>query len=93
MNNKEVIKILKNSGVIYSKGNYTPNDLEQVIDLAIKALENAPKKGKWVDNGIYYECPFCHAGYMKSICEKTLDNNKMNFCFNCGADMREADND
>ena len=52
-------------------------------------------KGKWIDKGIYYECPFCYAGYMKSICEKTIDLSisKMNFCFNCGADMREADNE
>ena len=48
-----------------------------------------PKKGKWINKEIYDECPFCLAGYMKSICEKTLDHNKMNFCFNCGANMKE----
>ena len=40
MTNKEASDILKNSGVIYSKGNYTPDDLEQAVELAIKALEN-----------------------------------------------------
>ena len=61
-----------------------------------KKIDNAPtvelKKGMWIDKDIYYECPFCHAGYLKSICEKTLELSKMNFCFNCGSDMRGDEN-
>ena len=52
-----------------------------------------PKKGDWIDNQIYGECPCCHSGYMKSIFGKTLDSHKMYFCFNCGADMRGVDSD
>ena len=93
MTNKEASDILKNSGVIYSKGNYTPDDLEQAVELAIKALENEHKKGKWIvddEDEIYMWCSQCEQGkrYSQSLYVK-----KTNFCPNCGADMREADNE
>lgn len=86
MTNKEAIKILKNSGIIYSKGNYTPDDLELAIDLAIKALENEPKKGKWIDGF----CNICDCACKSDGWGREIETN---FCPNCGADMREADND
>ena len=61
-----------------------------------KALENEPKKGKWIDHsdetilfgGVTYTPPFTC-----SECGKTALNEPWWYCPNCGADMREADND
>lgn len=60
----------------------------EATELAIKALENEPKKGVWEFGGscfstTSYRCPFCKS--------KSLERTK--FCSECGADMREADND
>ena len=61
-----------------------------------KALENEPKKGKWIDHsdetilfgGVTYTPPFTC-----SECGKTALNEPWWYCPNCGADMREADNE
>ena len=61
-----------------------------VLDL----LDNAPnadveevKHGKWIekfkDGFCYYDCPFCDDGYV--VMER--DENKPNYCHNCGAKM------
>ena len=60
----------------------------EATELAIKALENEPKKGVWEFGGscfstTSYRCPFCKS--------KSLERTK--FCSECGADMREAGND
>ena len=61
-----------------------------------KALENEPKKGKWIDHsdetilfgGVTYTPPFTC-----SECGKTALNEPWWYCPNCGADMRGDDND
>lgn len=62
-------------------------------ELAIEPYINAPTieerpQGEWIMNktsvrGRNYTCTNC----------KKVSRNKFNFCPNCGADMREADND
>lgn len=57
-----------------------------LIDLAPTVEER--QKGAWESGGfcfstMSYKCPFCKS--------KTLERTK--FCSECGADMREADND
>lgn len=66
-------------------------DILNAIDNAPTVEEKRPN-GKWIDKGIYDVCPFCKSGYMKSIVDKCVDltNNRMNFCFKCGADMRSS---
>ena len=55
-----------------------------------KALENEPKKGKWIKNPDCFICSVCNGGYK---CQPTLMGNPLfEFCPMCGADMREADN-
>lgn len=69
------------------------NTIELIKNMPDATPKDKRQSGNWIDKDIYYECPYCHAGYMKSICEKTLELSKMNFCFNCGAMLREADNE
>ena len=50
------------------------------------------KKGKWIEqddswDGVYYECSAC--GEPWTLIDGTPWDNGMNFCPNCGADMRE----
>ena len=69
------------------------NDFIEAVKMAIDALENLPsaeprKKGHWIEkeptikelHGCYYECSKCH--------KFSLPFQKLNFCPNCGADMR-----
>lgn len=94
MTNEDIIKTLRQLEYPYP----TCEEQEKVNEalyLAIKALENEPKKGKWIRGKIafYDTCPFCNTSVRQYICEIFLDEGEMNFCPNCGADMREADND
>ena len=50
-----------------------------------RALENEPKKGKWLLHGMIYYC---------SNCGHDCEQGGNNYCGNCGADMRGGyDND
>lgn len=61
---------------------------EKALDMAIKALEQTPPKGKWSRPSVVtmpysfaYECPICRQwGNIQTF--------KPNYCPNCGADMR-----
>lgn len=58
-------------------------------------IDNAPTveerpKGKWIYHKDWYRCEECP--WECSECGTCSDNN-MNFCGECGADMRETDND
>ena len=75
MTNKEAIEIINNRLNTY----YCTDEDLQALDLAIKALENEPKKGKWNKCGWAVEC---------SICGEDFPFDIHNFCPNCGADMR-----
>ena len=55
------------------------SDFNEILDLAIKALEQEPKTGHWVD----CKCDKC--GYAVQPWNTT------SFCPNCGADMREVE--
>lgn len=50
-----------------------------------KVLEQEPKTGEWIEHfdesGKWYECDQCHTDWGGAV----------NFCPNCGADMREVE--
>jgi len=48
------------------------------------------KKGKWIDHTDegYIECPFCGSA---TNCDG--DISELHYCFSCGADMREEEQD
>ena len=87
MNNKEAIELIENCYTFRCCN----EKLGQAFDLAIKALENEPKKGKWKKRREdSYECPFCGEENYYAY-DEVLDKFNDNFCPNCGADMREAE--
>ena len=65
-------------------------------DRHIKILKDLPsaqperQKGEWIDytKDGYVECPFCHSA---TNCDGNKD--ELHFCFSCGADMREVDDE
>lgn len=69
----------------YNQMEDCPNDedciIRQALDMAIKALEQEPKTGHWIDdNGIYAWCSCCK--------EHIYQTGEFKYCPNCGADMR-----
>ena len=57
----------------------TSEQTHEAVKMAVKALSSAQPKGHWIGNYAPYRC---------SECEKHSDS-MTNFCWNCGADMRE----
>ena len=93
MTNKEAIEIINNRLNTY----YCTDEDLQALDLAIKALENEPKKGEWITvnpeiRGYtdFFRCSTCLAIIQLGCLTKACD---YIFCPYCGADMREADNE
>ena len=108
MTKEEAIAILKyNSNVIHKtiNGETDPNEVE-ALDMAIKALEQEPRKGHWLavrtkDDTHEMTCSCC--GYVvaelinRRITEETALEylkdriDENKFCPNCGAGMREVE--
>ena len=70
------------AGTIMYIANFPAADVEQV------------KRGKWIDDSVIigegsntYRCSDC--GELVTLNDGTPQENNMNFCPNCGADMRE----
>lgn len=62
---------------------------KQAYEMAIKELKR--KKGTWIEQedgwgGYYYDCSICKESW--TTIDGTPVDNGMNFCPNCGADMR-----
>lgn len=96
MTNEEAIQFLKNmkgeeAGRAIGKEGFYAELLVyhiEALDTAIEALKDERPQGEWIMNktsarGRNYTCTIC----------KKVSRNKFDFCPNCGADMREADNE
>lgn len=70
---------------------------DDTMDVLIEKLQALPpvqpsrRKGKWIDTQPYYHDVYDKNAYYCSNCHDyyTRDWQEMNFCPNCGADMRE----
>lgn len=72
------------------------SDATQFLELAIEALRNEPKRGKWIeedkpwggfgDRVLVLTCSECGESFI-------YHGNNPKFCSECGANMREADNE
>ena len=89
MTNEEAKEIMSKVTFYWELGEQTltQNQINEALDLAIKALEQQPKIGHWArqtdDYHDYYECENCGIGV-------GLDDVR-NFCPNCGAKMEEVE--
>ena len=74
----------------------TDKILSHAFEIAASCVYNLPpaqperQKGEWIDytKDGYVECPFCHSA---TNCDGNKD--ELHFCFSCGADMREVDDE
>ena len=95
MTNKEAIRILTEMP-ISAMSDMTYEEIFDALNLAIKALENEPKKGKWIRitkntaNTQIWSCSECGRTVERNFTELDPDI-FFPFC-HCGADIREADN-
>lgn len=94
MTNEDAIEIIETFRLIFDSPEVENKEvLLGAIDKAIEALKNERPHGEWglinvvaMPYLVAYSCPFCKEwGNIQTF--------KPNFCPNCGADMREADND
>jgi len=65
----------------------------RVIREALDAVEK-PKTGKWIEtddgwDGTYYVCSIC--GCLWTLIDGDPEDNGMNYCPHCGADMRTSE--
>lgn len=94
MTNEEAVKILTEMPISTMSGK-TFEEIANALELAIKALENERPHGEWIlketdcDDGgnNLYECTNCHHSDIHS------GSIEVPYCWHCGADMREADNE
>ena len=63
---------------------YVTSDDADALDMAIKALEQEPRKGHWIDHSDegYAECSECGSA---TNCDGNIAD--LHFCFSCGAEM------
>lgn len=85
MTNEEAREIMSKVTFYWELGEQTltQNQINEALDLAIKALEQQPKIGKWI---VYPKGIGAHL-----VCNKCLSNApydcKTNYCPKCGAKM------
>ena len=76
----------------------TKGDVE-ALQAGIKALENEPKRGKWIKHISSLECSECKVKFFCGDEDENVQDydpcNELNFkfCPNCGADLREVVNE
>ena len=89
MDRKEAIKRIKIHIGAQKIGEYPYIKIGEALSLAIEALEEPErKKGQWeaFDDDNSYLCTSCEEIW--TLNDGTPEENKMNYCPNCGADMR-----
>jgi uncharacterized OB-fold protein len=86
MTSEEAINIMKVI-VHMLEEKYDTDRVEDAVDMAIKALEQEPKTGHWIDHQedrwIYAQCSECG----------TVHDTQTNYCPNCGAKMLPTDSE
>lgn len=87
MTREEAIKFLK-----LDKEDRGKCFISDAIDVAIKALEQEPRKGHWIETSLTeVSGGDFKRGFKCSHCNYVIVTNDFNFCPNCGADMREVE--
>lgn len=92
MTREEAAKICQSIKFILDNDDYS-EEVEEALDMAIEAIQQMPKRGKWrkrkikehqfIQNGyeLYY-CSECYKNYSNTVGVEGFD-----YCPNCGARM------
>lgn len=64
-------------------------EYQRIIDRFMSFASAQPREGKWIDSGYGVECSLCGEWYPHA----SIARNQLNFCPNCGADMRGDSDD
>lgn len=86
MTREEAIKMLKSKMDGHTDTSY---EWAETVRMAIKALEQEPRKGHWEHDRVNVRCSNCGRGYKDAFGRTSAIT--YNFCPNCGADMREVE--
>ena len=92
MDRKEAIEYAKFRLECHTKGDGEYTDYGEFLVAAIEALQEPErKKGQWEDFDYdnSYLCTSC--GEIWILNDGTPEGNNMNYCPNCGADMRKSE--
>jgi hypothetical protein len=60
---------------------------ENALDMAIKALEQEPKRGHWIMTSDYLTTAYGSVDYVKCSCCGKDSLEEGNYCPNCGVEM------
>lgn len=83
MTRQEAAQICQSIKFILENSDYT-EAVEEALNMAIEALEQEPKRGKWITTEYdTIKCGECGIVYSSALYPRK-------YCPNCGADMREA---
>lgn len=89
MTREEAIKTLKS---MKSEDNH--NALIDLCDMAIEALSAEAVQGEWIDIDNYYRLATCSNCHKVTMFEKWGEYTRpYNFCPNCGARMKDGDDE
>lgn len=86
MTREEAIRHLGTYSSTMGSGLTTQEQHEEAKKMAIKALEQEPRKGHWKYDRAIVRCSNCGRGYKDAFGRTSVIT--YNFCPNCGADMR-----
>ena len=67
-------------------------DWKEIAEDILRGAPSADRKGTWIDQEDCWQCSECGDEYVLDVDVKPIDA-RMNFCPNCGADMRGADDE
>ena len=89
MDRKEAIEYAKFRLECHTKGEGEYTDYGEFLVAAIEALQEPErKKGQWEDFDYDNSCLCTSCGEIWILNDGTPEENNMNYCPNCGADMR-----